>query len=808
MRSTGIIGFVFAVAALSLASPPPAAAQAPPESTAAIALQVDSAKTKLSAIRTAAHAPGLDDARLKAQIDLIPLIDAALDAFVDRLAPREAALDARLAQLGAPPPAGQPPEAAEITQERKQLQTSRSAVDTELRQAKLLAVEADQLSDNLGKLRQRRFSEHLWAQNSSILDFGLWRSAAYGVSADVRTLTLALTRPASKATRDAGGITPWLIVLVVTLLALGIARPILDGFAFRQATRLASMSRLRQSSLALWTVAIAGLVPFLVLTQARSILDAIGALTPTFDAFYLLAFRAIVFSACVEGLGRSLLSPRRPTWRPMPLSDDVAERLRFYPAAIATVIGVTIVFAGTRTLVSLNTSTALVGGAITSLLEIAVIGSALVIVSGDRSVEASTDAPVRNAGVRLPWVIAGVAAWAALLVSALAILFGYFAFAGFVMREMIWIALVLAALFVLLRVSDDLIPALLSPDARAGKILRRGIGASDRALTQLSVLSCGAIRVLLYLVAWTQILVPFGAGATNMFGRISSADLVLHLGQVTISPGLVLGGVLIFGVGLAITRSFRHWLEQNYLPTTTMDLGVRTSLATAMTYTGALVAIVVTSAYLGLSLDRIALLASALSIGIGFGLQSIISNFVSGLILLAERPVRVGDWIAIGDLEGDIKRINVRATEIEMRDRSRLIVPNSDLITKTVRNVTHGTSIGRIRIILRVEDSADPHGVRDLLIARLVEHDAVLGDPAPSVFLTDASNGALEFTCYAYVVSARDVFQVRSDLLFEIIADLKTHGFGLSNSTPVVNIGLGDRQIEPGASPVEATGKG
>jgi potassium efflux system protein len=814
-----IIGYILAVAALSLASPQTVAAQqtvdpqqtgAPqssPDSIAAIALQIDGAKSKLTAIRTAARLPGIDDAGLKAQIDLVPIIDNALDLAVSKLAPREAALDARLAELGVAPAAGQPPEAAEITQERAQLQKSRSAIDTELRQAKLLIVEADQLSDNLDKLRQHRFSEHLWAQNSSILDPGLWKNAAHGLVTDLQTVSRVLAgQPGSNSPKGGiGALTVWLIMLFGLVLAFVVVRPVIDRLAFRQATRLATMSRLRQSSLALWTVIIAGLLPCLVLWQARSILLATGALPPTLDSFYLLAARATVFSACVEGLGRALLSPHRSTWRLMPLSDEMARRLRFYPAALAVTIGLSILFAGLRGLITLAPSTALVGGAITSLLEIIVIGSALVTVSRDEDPKSQPDAPTRATGARLPWVIAGATAWVALLASGFAIVLGFFPLASFTMREMIWIALVLAMLFLLVRVSDDLIPALLLPDARTGRMLRRGFGASDRAFAQISVLLCGAVRVLLYLVAWTQILLPFGAGATDMLGRINSADFVLHLGAVTISPGLVLGAALIFGLGLVMTRSFRKWLERSYLPTTSMDIGVRTSLATAMTYTGALIAVVVTSAYLGLSLDRIALLASALSIGIGFGLQSIISNFVSGLILLAERPVRVGDWIAIGDLEGDIKRINVRATEIEMRDRSRLIVPNSDLITKTVRNVTHGASIGRMQIVLRVDDSADPHGVRDLLAAQLVRHVETLGDPAPSVYLTDASNGALEFTCFAYVASARDSYRVRSDILFEIIADLKAQKIALSNSTPVVNIGLGDRPIEPSATPAETT---
>ncbi len=193
--------------------------------------------------------------------------------------------------------------------------------------------------------------------------------------------------------------------------------------------------------------------------------------------------------------------------------------------------------------------------------------------------------------------------------------------------------------------------------------------------------------------------------------------------------------------------------------------------------------------------------ASALSIGIGFGLQSIISNFVSGLILLVERPVKVGDWIAIGDLEGDVRKVSVRATEIEMKDQSRLIVPNLDLITKTVRNVTHAGALGRARIVFRVNDDADPIALRALVLGLLAVHPEVLKEPGPAVYLTDATDGGLEFTCFAFVASARDVYQVRSDLLFAIVPALKAGGFALANSTPIVNLGVDGRLIEPAPVP-------
>jgi small-conductance mechanosensitive channel len=307
-------------------------------------------------------------------------------------------------------------------------------------------------------------------------------------------------------------------------------------------------------------------------------------------------------------------------------------------------------------------------------------------------------------------------------------------------------------------------------------------------------------RLALLLFAWAAIVAPFGASAGDIAGRITSANTVFHLGQVSISPGAIFGGVALFFVGLLITRAVRGWLVMRYLPKTRLDIGVRASVAAGVTYLGALVAILFTFAYLGLSFSQIALFASALSVGIGFGLQAIIGNFVSGLILLVERPVKVGDWIAIGDLEGDVKRINIRATEIEMTDRSRLIVPNSDLISKTVRNVTHQASIGRVKIVLKIDDKADPGLVRDLLLARFAAHREVLREPKAAVYLSDVRDGALEFTAFAYVASARQAYRVKSELLFQIVPELKANDITLANSTPVVNIGLPDRLIEPTSS--------
>ncbi|PYB17040.1 DUF3772 domain-containing protein, partial [Serratia marcescens] len=126
---------------------------------------------------------------------------------------------------------------------------------------------------------------------------------------------------------------------------------------------------------------------------------------------------------------------------------------------------------------------------------------------------------------------------------------------------------------------------------------------------------------------------------------------------------------------------------------------------------GYVLVILITLAALGIQWSNLAWIVSALSVGIGFGLQEIVKNFISGLILLTERPVKVGDMIGIGGVEGDVRRINVRATEIQLSDRSTMIVPNSQLISQNVRNATMGNAQGVVTIALTFPTSIDPEQV-------------------------------------------------------------------------------------------------
>jgi small-conductance mechanosensitive channel len=253
----------------------------------------------------------------------------------------------------------------------------------------------------------------------------------------------------------------------------------------------------------------------------------------------------------------------------------------------------------------------------------------------------------------------------------------------------------------------------------------------------------------------------------------------VQVGGITISLAAILVAAGIFVVGLLATRGAQRWLDDRFLPSTRMDVGLRNSVRTIFGYLGFVVAAMIGFAFLGVDLSSLAIVAGALSVGIGFGLQSIVQNFVSGLILLAERPIKAGDWIVVGDSEGYVKRINVRATEIETFDKAILIVPNASLVSGTVKNWMHNDLFGRTKVKLGVPHGTDPERVRAILVAIARAHPLVTSDPEPRASLVDLNESALHFELAFTVVNVDKSAGVRSDVRFEIVKRLAAEGIAI-----------------------------
>jgi len=219
-----------------------------------------------------------------------------------------------------------------------------------------------------------------------------------------------------------------------------------------------------------------------------------------------------------------------------------------------------------------------------------------------------------------------------------------------------------------------------------------------------------------------------------------------------------------------------------------IDSGVRNSIRTGIGYAGIALAALVGVSAAGIDLSNFALVAGALSLGIGFGLQNVVSNFVSGLILLAERPFKAGDWIVAGGVEGTVKRVNVRATEIETFQRQTVIMPNSELINAAVGNWTHRNSLGRVEIAVGVAYGSDVKRVRDILAELAGAHELVIKNPEPAVIFKDFGASSLDFELRMYLYDISNVMVVQNDLRFRIYEAFEREGIEIPFPQRDINI--------------------
>jgi len=226
--------------------------------------------------------------------------------------------------------------------------------------------------------------------------------------------------------------------------------------------------------------------------------------------------------------------------------------------------------------------------------------------------------------------------------------------------------------------------------------------------------------------------------------------------------------ILVFGIGYTVTRLLQKTIRNTVLPRTKLDIGARSAVLAGLGYVGVTLAALAAISATGLDLSSLAIVAGALSVGIGFGLQTIVSNFVSGIILLVERPIKEGDWIIAGGHEGIVRKISVRATLVDTFDRSAVVIPNSDLIAGSVLNWTSPDLTGRVKVPIGVAYGTDPEKVKEILLSIAADHPIALKYPAPSVIFKNFGASTLDFELRVFIRDVNKILSVHSDINFSI----------------------------------------
>ncbi len=352
----------------------------------------------------------------------------------------------------------------------------------------------------------------------------------------------------------------------------------------------------------------------------------------------------------------------------------------------------------------------------------------------------------------------------------IAALTGYVALADFLASRIVFLALVFALAW--------LLQAMLAESAlRLRAQLSGEAGGDDVESNNYKFWSRLIINTGLFFVLAPAILVSFGVPGSTVKDLAGQALFGFNIGGVHIpSIAKLAAALVVFVVIMGVTKLVQRGVQRGPLAHSRADIGVQNSLITLLGYAGLVIALFASISALGVNLGNLALIAGALSVGIGFGLQSIVNNFVSGLILLFERPIKVGDWIVTPSGEGTVKKISVRSTEIETFDRSSIIVPNSELISSTVTNWTHKDKIGRFRLPVGVSYNSDPEQVREILLKCAHEHPLVVAYPEPFVVWNDFGASSLDFELRAFLNDISKGLQVRTDLRFTIFKALAEAG--------------------------------
>ena len=694
-------------------------------------------------------------------------IEAEAQDLIDVLRPRLSAVTAQLQKLGPPPEKDTAPEAPNVASERERLTSIQSNIEGAIKSAELALVRSRQLMRLVQRHRQALFARELMQQTGSPLWLSTWQDLAKELPRTGRQISNLAREWWSQARKKAAA-----LVLVLTIAAgvYGVLRLLLSLIRRRISAPGGEgwAAYFPKTGEAIWRAVSRALPPFAAATTLYGGLAGSELLTATVDELALAGLKAFAVFIGIRAVAEASLAPTPSGFRLLDFAS--APKLLRMAKLLAAVFAIDTLLRDVVRVLYLPLEIGVVQTAVTNLAYAAVL--AALIRMPLASYEAATVQPPSRFGplwVKAPVTIAALA----ILATTLA---GYVALGRFISTQVMLVGLTVFVMLLAHAIIRRAAGALADGERPMGRILGSKLGLDSERTSYVTRLIIGVVDTVLLLIAVPLILLTWGYTRDDFIDWLKAGIVGFEIGRFQISLVRILLALGLFLVLLFLTRAFQRWLDRSVLTPARVDRSIAHSVLMGVGYTGIGLAIIIALSYAGLDFTQLAIVAGALSLGIGFGLQAIFNNFVSGIILLIERPVKVGDWIVVNGQEGFVRRINVRATEIETFDRSSLIIPNSELITGTVTNWTHRNAIGRLVVYVRVSYKADPEQVIAILRRVAEESPSILREPEPSVVFEDFGESAMIFSLRAFVPDVMRRLAVQTELRLAIAKAFREAG--------------------------------
>ncbi|MDF3350830.1 mechanosensitive ion channel family protein [Sulfitobacter sp. KE34] len=719
----------------------------------------DQWETVASSAEEAIDAPETTETMLEVQRARLVDYRAEFDAARNLNAARISALREQLAALGTPPEGeGAEPESPEVAANREELNRQLNTLLTPVQRAEAAYLRADALIGQIDVALRERQTEQLMEVVPTPLNPVHWRTAVDDLATAAGEIAAEAPDDADTARRSLRSSLP--AVLALTILGLVL---IFRGHHWSTAI----VGRLQQfgaRGFGIWRF---------VVSLLRIILPTVGLvlLAMAVLATDWLGPRGSTLVQLIPVIGGAMLGVRWVAERVFSRDEDealillpAAERkaVRFYVSIITVtvILGaiITAIFDGQQ---PAETTEAVLRLPVMLLSAFALfrIGKILRGYSDPVAEDVSAAEEPRTSTLNRVVRGLGLGAMIVAVVAPLLLISGYYNAAVSLLPPYVTTLVLLGLVMTLQRFLADVY----------GAMTGQGVQARDALMPVF-------FGLILLLLSLPVMALAWGARVTDLTELWALFSRGFAFGETRIRPTDFLSFAVIFVIGYAVTRLIQGALRSNVLPKTRMDIGGQNAIVSGIGYVGIFLAALLAITGAGIDLSALAYVAGALSVGIGFGLQNVVSNFVSGIILLIERPISEGDWIEVGGQMGYVRDISVRSTRIETFDRTDVIVPNADLISGTVTNYTRGNTVGRLIVPVGVAYGTDTKRIEGILQEIAEAQPIVLTNPPPAVLFLNFGADALEFEVRCYLRDVNWMMKVKNDINHAIAARFKEEG--------------------------------